>query len=264
VPGTVSNDRKMLGIIDFFGVFWRALLLQASWSFDRMQTLGFAFAIEPILRKFYPDRTGYQERLIDHLEYFNTQPYFATFILGAVMRKEEERAAGKDGEGEVSGLKTALMAPLGALGDSFFWGALKPFAAVIAIAASMMGSWWAPLLYLFLFNIWHISLRIGLLMWGYRSGGDAVSLLAIYSFTKMARLFKIISLSVLGGILGMMPLWRPEFRLECPISGVFMAVAGMAFTLGLVSILRKGGSPIKLMFGLAIICLALAYAGVIR
>lgn len=228
-----------------------------------MQTLGFAFAIEPVLRKFYPDRNKYQARLKDHLEYFNTQPYFATFILGAVMRKEEDRAAGKDSEREASGLKTALMAPLGALGDSFFWGALRPFAAIIAIAALMLGSWWAPILYLVLFNVWHISLRIGLLIWGYRSGGDAVSLLAIYNFTKMARLFKIISLTVLGGILGMMPLWRPEFRLEYPIPGVFTVFSGIAFTFGLVGILRRGGSPIRLMFGLAIICLALAYGGVI-
>jgi PTS system N-acetylgalactosamine-specific IID component len=216
-----------------------------------------------VLRKLYPDRTEYQARLKDHLEYFNTQPYFASFILGAVMRKEENHAAGKANAREISGLKTALMAPLGALGDSFFWGALKPFAAIIAVAALMLGAWWAPILYLLLFNIWHVSLRIGLLIWGYKSGGDAVSLLGIYSFTRMARLFKIISLTVLGGILGMMPLWRPEFRLEYPIPGVFMVVLGMAFTFGLVGILRRGGSPIKLMFGLAIICLTLAYVGVI-
>ena len=264
MPGTVSNDRKNLGIVDFIGVFWRSLLLQGSWSFDRMQTLGFAFAIEPVLRKLYGERAEYQERLHGHLEYFNTQPYFATFILGAVMRQEEDRATGKDLGGDVTGLKTALMAPLGALGDSFFWGALKPFAAIIAVAASMMGLWWAPILYLVLFNIWHVSLRIGFLIWGYRSGGDAVSFLAIYNFTKMARLFKIISLTVLGGILGMMPLWRPEFRLEYPVSGVFIVVSCMALTFGLVGMLRRGGSPIKLMFGLAIICLALAYAGVTR
>lgn len=229
-----------------------------------MQSLGFAFAIEPVLRKLYRDRTEYQERLKCHMEYFNTQPYFATFILGAVMRQEEDRATGKDRGRDVSGLKTALMAPLGALGDSFFWGALKPFAAIVAVAAGMLGSWWAPILYLVLFNLWHVSLRIGLLIWGYRSGGDAVSLLAIYNFTKMARLFKIISLTVLGSILGMMPFWRPEFRLEYPVSEVFIVVSCMALTFGLIGILRRGGSPIKLMLGLAIICLALAYAGVIR
>jgi mannose/fructose/N-acetylgalactosamine-specific phosphotransferase system component IID len=216
-----------------------------------------------VLRKFYPDPKEYQSRLKDHLQYFNTQPYFATFILGAVTRKEEARAAGTDREHDISDVKSALMAPLGALGDSFFWGALKPFAAIIAAAVLIVGSWWAPILYLLLFNIWHISLRIGFLMWGYRSGGDALSLLTIYNFTKMARVFKIISLTVLGGILGMMPFWIPELRLEYPIPGVVMVISGVACTFCLVGILRKGASPIKLMFGLASICLALAYAGVI-
>lgn len=228
-----------------------------------MQTLGFAFAIEPVLRRLYPDAKEYQARLKGHLEYFNTQPYFASFVLGAVMRKEAEGAVRKDGAREIADLKTTLMAPLGALGDSFFWGALKPFAAIVAITALMMGAWWAPILYLILFNLWHVTLRIGLLIWGYRSGGDAVSLLAIYSFTKMARLFKIIALTVLGGMLGMMPLWRPEFRIEYSVPGVFIAVSGLALTFCLVGILRGGASPLKLMFGLAIICLILAYAGAI-
>ncbi len=109
----------------FFGVSWRALLLQASWSFDRMQTLGFAYAIEPVLRKFYPDRKEYQARLKDHLEYFNTQPYFATFILGAVMRKEEDRARGEDGAREVVRLKNCAHGPVGSIGGQFLLGSAQ-------------------------------------------------------------------------------------------------------------------------------------------
>jgi hypothetical protein len=37
-----------------------------------------------------------------------------------------------------------------------------------------------------------------------------------------------------------------------------------AITMALVAIFRRGGSPIKLMLGLAALCLALAYAGVIE
>lgn len=96
-----------------------------------MQSLGFAYAIEPVLKKLYPDRTEYEARLRLHLDYFNTQPYLASFILGAVVRMEQDRAAGKETGTDVQDLKTSLMAPLGALGDSFFWGSLKPFAVVI-------------------------------------------------------------------------------------------------------------------------------------
>ena len=66
--------------------------MQASWSFERMQSLGFAFAIAPALKKLYPNGAEYESRLRLHMDYFNTQPYLASFILGAVVRMEEERA----------------------------------------------------------------------------------------------------------------------------------------------------------------------------
>jgi hypothetical protein len=155
------------------------------------------------------------------------------------------------------------MAPLGALGDSFFWGALKPMAALTAVAVLMTGAWWAPVLFLALYNVWHLGLRLSMLIWGYTSGGDAVALMARYRFTRMAKRFKVISLSMLGGILGMMPLWRPEFRLEVGAPGVVMMLSGLAVMLVLVACMRRGGSPVKLMLGLAACCLALAYAGVV-
>ena len=170
-----------------------------------MQSIGFAYAIEPVLRKLYPDPAEYESRIRLHLEYFNTQPFLASYILGAVVRMEEDRAIGRNAGGDVPGLKAALMSPLGALGDSFFWGALKPLAAVVAVALLMTGYWWAPLVFLVFYNTWHVGLRAGMLFWGYQSGGDAVALMTRYSLMKTTKRFKLITLTVLGGIIGMAP-----------------------------------------------------------
>jgi mannose/fructose/N-acetylgalactosamine-specific phosphotransferase system component IID len=226
-----------------------------------MQSLGFAYSIEPVLRKLYPDREEYEARLSLHMEYFNTQPYIASFILGAAVRMEQDRASGRNAAPDVRGLKASLMAPLGALGDSFFWGALKPVSAVVAAALLITGSWWAPFLFLIVYNTWHIGIRAGALFQGYWSGGDAVDLMARYRFTNRARSFKVVSLTVLGGMIAAMPIWRTEFRPT--VNAKAMSVAGMAFTLILIAVLQRGNSPIKLMLGLAALCLVLAYAGVI-
>ncbi len=229
-----------------------------------MQSIGFAYAIEPVLRRFYPDPAEYESRLRLHMEYFNTQPYLASYILGAVVRIEEDRVSGLTADGDVSGLKAALMAPLGALGDSFFWGALKPLAAVVTVALLMTGYWWAPLLFLVFYNVWHVGLRAGMLFWGYQSGGDAVALMTRYNLMKTAKRFKLITLTVLGGIIGMVPDWRVEFQPTASGSFLLMALFWLAVTMVLVAIFRRGGSPIQLMLGLAAFCLALAYAGVIQ
>jgi len=259
----VKSGNKEIGTRNLFTLFLRALLIQASWSFDRMQSLGFAYAIEPFLRRLYPDTKEYESRLKLHLEYFNTQPYLAAFILGAALRLEYERTSGHKYDSDVAELKTALMAPLGALGDSFFWGALKPVAAAVAIAFLVTGLWWAPVLFLVLYNIWHIGLRIAFVFWGYISRGDAVELMRRCRFTRLAKLFKIATLTVLGGILGLLPAWRPELKPDVNIPGIAIALLSLAITLILLMALRKGSSPVKLMLGLAVSCLALAYAGVI-
>jgi hypothetical protein len=85
--------------------------------------------------------------------------------------------------------------------------------------------------------------------------------MARYRFTNRARSFKVVSLTVLGGMIAAMPIWRTEFKPG--INAKAMSVAGMAFTLILIAILQRGYSPIKLMLGLAALCLVLAYAGVI-
>ncbi len=259
----MNGDRNTIGIPDLLAAFGRLFLLQASWSFDRMQTAGFVYAIEPALKKIYPDPAEYESRLKLHSEYFNTQPYFASFILGAAIRLEQDRATGRNARADVSGLKEALMAPLGALGDSFFWGALKPMAAVAAVAVAMAGSWWAPVLFLVIFNIWHLGLRLGMLFWGYSSGGDAIALMARYRFTKIAKRFKVVSLSMLGGILGMIPLWNLRFHPTSSNRPEALILIGFFTTLALIAIMRRGGSPVKYMLGLAATCLALAYMGVI-
>jgi mannose/fructose/N-acetylgalactosamine-specific phosphotransferase system component IID len=254
---------KTITTWDLLKVLWRALLIQASWSFERMQSLGFAYALEPVLRKLYPEQAEYESRLRYHMEYFNTQPYLASFILGAVARLEQDRAAGCNTTADIQCIKTTLMAPLGALGDSFFWGGLKPLAAVVATALLFLGAWWAPLLFLIVYNIGHLTLRTAVLFWGYASRGDAMELMNRFRFTKIAKLFKVMSLAVIGGIIGMLPAWRSEFKPTIDLPGFVLALSGMGMTLLLIAILRKNISPLQMMLVLAACCLALAYAGVI-
>ena len=227
-----------------------------------MQSLGFAYAVGPVLKKLYPDQQEYEARLKVHRDYFNTQPYLAAFILGAVVRLEEERASGRDAAADVQGLKLSLAAPLGALGDSFFWGSLKPFASVIAAALLLGGSWWSPVVFLVIYNSWHLALRAGGLFWGYRSKGDAVGLMKRYRFTSRAKQFKVITLALLGGMVGAISIWRTEFR-PLGMTDVLAALSGLVLMLVMLAVLRMAGSPVKLMLGLAAICIALAYIGVI-
>lgn len=116
----------------------RSLFLQSFWSFEGRQNLGFLFGLDPWLRRVYPDSEEYREAALRHLEHFNTQPFMASFTFGVVGALEEKRARASQAqrpaiEKRIRQLKSSLGASLAAVGDSFFWGALKPASAALTL-----------------------------------------------------------------------------------------------------------------------------------
>jgi hypothetical protein len=57
------------------GIFLRSLTIQVSFNFWRMQNLGFAFAMLPMIRQQDGDRMRIAASLANHLQMFNTHPY---------------------------------------------------------------------------------------------------------------------------------------------------------------------------------------------
>jgi mannose/fructose/N-acetylgalactosamine-specific phosphotransferase system component IID len=123
-------------------VFFRSFFLQAFWSFERMQNLGFLFAIDPWLDRIYADPQRRKEASLRHLEYFNTQPYMASYLLGLVGGLEEKLSRSGAGdrpalEAGISDAKKMLSPALAAVGDRLFWGSLRPSCAAVSMLATL-------------------------------------------------------------------------------------------------------------------------------
>jgi PTS system mannose-specific IID component len=154
-------------------VFLRSLLLQASWNRRGMQNLGFAYAMWPALCALYADRAARERALSRHLAVFNTHPYLAAAILGGALHHEIRVARAEAPAESVERFKQALMGPLAAVGDSFYWLSLRPFAgAAAAVLAPQIGLW-SVALFLALYNVPHFWLRVLLFVRGVQ-GGDRV------------------------------------------------------------------------------------------
>jgi len=126
-------------------VWRRQFLLQGCWNYEGMQNVGFAYAILPALREFYAGRPEDALKAVKrHLEFFNTQPAMGAVILGAAVRLEERASAGDADARSIGTFKVGLMGSLGAIGDAFFWGALRPMAsaagAILALLHPLAGS----------------------------------------------------------------------------------------------------------------------------
>jgi PTS system mannose-specific IID component len=155
-------------------VFWRCLFLQAAWNPRGMQNLGFAYAIDPALRELYPDPAARQAALSRHLGFFNSHPYMAAAIVGGVIHHEERVARGEEGAEQPLAYKATLQGPLAAVGDGFFWTALRPaFGAAAALGTLWLG-WPALVAAVLLYNAVHLWLRFRLLRDGYLHGDEVV------------------------------------------------------------------------------------------
>jgi PTS system mannose-specific IID component len=151
-------------------VFLGSFFIQSSWSFSKMQGLGFAAALSPALRELFADDRERVESLKRHTEYYNSHPYMASPILGAVIKLEETAAQGRGDELAGRSFKEALMGPYGSIGDGFFWAMVRPVAALIGIVATFFIGLWGPVIFLGVYNAFHIWMRWKGLKWGYEYG----------------------------------------------------------------------------------------------
>lgn len=150
----------------FFVMYFRSFLLQASWNFERLQNLGFFYMILPGLRCIHGEKLP-ADLCAGHGEYFNTHPYFAPLVAGTTLRIEEEQRAGRVSPVDAETFKKTVMAPFAAMGDAFFWGGVRPLAALIGLLVAIQGSLWAPVVFLALFNLPHLVFRGSGLTLGY-------------------------------------------------------------------------------------------------
>ena len=184
-------------------VFFRSFFLQAANNYERMQNVGFAYCMMPALTKLYSG-DELQAAVKRHLEFFNTHPYLAASLLGASVRLEEEIAAGTRSPDDVRTFKRVMMGPMAAIGDSFFWSSLRPFAAIWAIMGVLSGLWWAPLGFLVLFNGCHLGIRVYGISAGYRYGHgvcDRINRLALVRLAKQTHYLAAIFVGATAAIL---------------------------------------------------------------
>ncbi len=167
-------------------VFWRCLFLQAAWNRRGMQNLGFAYAIDPALRRLYEDPAKRSEALRRHLATFNCHPYTAAAIVGGAIHHEERVAAGEEPPGAPLAYKQVLQGPLAAVGDGFFWAGMRPFFGALAAVGTLLLGWPALVASLVVYNALHLWLRWSLFRAGYRTGDAVVVRLAALSLPTWA------------------------------------------------------------------------------
>ncbi|MBI5577063.1 MAG: PTS system mannose/fructose/sorbose family transporter subunit IID [Deltaproteobacteria bacterium] len=228
----------------------RQFLIQGCWNYEGMQNVGFAYSMLPVLRELYADRPEELVKALKrHMEYFNTQPAMGGVILGAAMRLEERAAAGEADPREIGTFKVGLMGSLGAIGDAYFWGALRPMASVAGAILALVHPFLGIAALLLLYNLSHLSIRWKGFMAG--NSGEAVQFLKGAGFAGKTADRKIAA-AILGGAYAGAAASKSAFMFGNGTAPAFLIVA--ALTVHLMTVLfRKAVSPSEILLFLLMI-----------
>ncbi len=234
-------------------VWRRQFLIQGCWNYEGMQNIGFVYSILPALRYYYDERPEDLLKAIKrHMEYFNTNPAMGGVILGATARIEERVSSGETDPRAVGTFKVGLMGSLGAIGDSFFWGALKPMASVAGAILSLVHPLLGIVALLLLYNLSHLHVRRNGFTAGMAGEESAVQFLRGEGFTTRTEDRKIVA-AILGGAYAGAVGGKTAFL----FGGIAAAVAFFLVALTTVHLLtvlfRKAVSPSEILLFLLIV-----------
>jgi mannose/fructose/N-acetylgalactosamine-specific phosphotransferase system component IID len=197
-PEDRSRPEASLQRRDLVRSFWRYFwTFQISWNYERMQALGFAYSIEPVLRRLYPDDFEYRAALERHLVFFNTNPIVgAPLIVGSAAALEE---AGAPQSAE--GVKVALMGPLAGVGDTLVFALYNSIIFTIGSSLALDGNILGPILVGLFVAVPYFAVRWWQFFWAYQQGKQIATRMAAGALDRITEGATVLGLIVLGGFI---------------------------------------------------------------
>lgn len=196
------SEKLQLSVNDRKKVWWRSQFLQASWNYERMQNLGWAYSLVPALKKLYTNKEDQAAALKRHMEFFNTHPYVAAPIVGVTLALEEERANGADiDDAAIQGVKIGMMGPLAGIGDPVFWFTVRPILGSLGASLALSGNILGPIIFFVAWNLIRMSFLWYTQEIGYKAGSEITKDMSggiLQDITKGASILGMFILAVLA------------------------------------------------------------------
>jgi PTS system mannose-specific IID component len=208
---TATVERKLTRS-DLMKAFWRYIFFfQCGWNYERMQSVGYAYTMIPILKKTRPDPEEFKEAFLTNLNFFNTNPVVgAPLIIGAHIALEEAGAPLESSEG----LKVGLMGPLAGVGDTLVWAIYNSIVFSFGASLALQGNALGPIIVIALVFFPYLAVRYWQFTWAYRQGSNLVASLGGGVIARVTEFATILGMVVIGGfvpsIVKVNVVWEPS------------------------------------------------------
>ena len=263
----MSEQKVTLTKGDILSTYFRSTFLLGSFNFERMQSMGFCVSMIPTIKRLYSKKEDQAAALKRHLEFFNTQPWVGSAIMGVTAAMEQERANGAKevDDAAISGVKVGLMGQLAGVGDPIFWGTLRPVLAALGAGIALTGSILGPLLFFILINVIRAVTRWYGFKYGYEKGTEIVSDMGGGRLQKITQGASILGLFVMGSLVSKwtsinVPLELTRYKnqlgeevvvtLQGVLNDLLPGLLALLLTFLCMYLLRKKVNAMVIIFGL--------------
>ena len=275
----MSENQKRLTQGDLRSMYMRSTFLLGSFNFERMQSMGFCVTMMPAIRRLYSKKEDQAAALKRHLEFFNTQPWIGSAIMGVTAAMEEERANGAPiDDGAINGVKVGLMGPLAGVGDPIYWGTARIILAALGASLAVTGNIMGPLIFFIGINIIRILTRWYSMKYGYEKGTEIVQDMEGGQLQKLTTGASVLGLFVMGGLVARwaslnIPLEIARYTnqageevvttVQSVLNDLLPGLVPLLLTFLCMTLLKKKVSAIAIIFVMFAVGIAGRYLGVL-
>jgi mannose/fructose/N-acetylgalactosamine-specific phosphotransferase system component IID len=169
-----------------------SFFIQTSWSFTSLQHLGFLFTLSSGTHN-----TKQTDLLNTTQTIFNTHPYMAPYIIGAVLRAQDDNTFSMD---RISRFISIAQTSFASAGDLLFWQTIRPALLLGAVILGLKFGIIGPIASLIVYSVFHLFHRIKGFQEGYDRGTDIIYVLRARRFILVQRTFDFLGALFTGGL----------------------------------------------------------------
>lgn len=257
----VMQDKKLTKQ-DLNRIFWNLQTMSFSYNYEKLQTIGFAHCMIPVLDRLYEgaDKATRISAMKRHLEFYNSQVNTGALILGVTAAMEEKTR--EDEKEAVVSVKAGLMGPFAGLGDSLLKFTWLPICGSIGAAFALQGNIIGPVLMFILFNIVNVGSKYFFIHYGYNKGVDLIEQSKNANIIqRISNIANVVGVMVLGSLIAttvkistplVITVGEQSIKMQEMFDKVIPNLLTLLFALGIFFLVRKfkGKHTVALIIGM--------------
>ncbi|MBA7933833.1 PTS system mannose/fructose/sorbose family transporter subunit IID [Klebsiella sp. RHBSTW-00215] len=275
VVDTSTKDKKLTKQ-DLNRIFWNIQSMSFSFNYEKLQTIGFAHCMIPVLERLYADadQATRIKAMKRHLEFYNSQVNTGALIMG-VTAALEEKTTEEEKEAVIS-VKAGLMGPLAGLGDSLLKFTWLPICGSIGAAFALQGNIIGPILMFLLFNIVNVGSKYFFIHYGYNKGVDLIEQSKNSNIIqRISNVANVVGVMVLGSLIAttvkvstplVIAVGEQSIKVQEMFDKVIPNLLTLLFALGIFFLVKKfkGKHTVALIVGMMVIGVICSTLGILN